>query len=145
VKSNICVFLWKTLFYVTNWLSVLLKQILKFLSLRWIQFATVRKVCKSLIYTLFFVLYFPKMFAFVRQLGFLLVTPFWKCKKGQRCANNYEHNRTENQQDKLNKNDERKLFWNNRIWTCVLPSNPTIHDSLFDVRVGKNQTNYNCN
>jgi hypothetical protein len=45
------------------------------LSLRLIQFVTVRKVCKSLIYTLFFVLYFPEMFAFVRQLGFLLATP----------------------------------------------------------------------
>jgi hypothetical protein len=38
--------------------------------------AAVRKVCKSLIYTLFFVLYFPKMFGFVLRLGFLLVTPF---------------------------------------------------------------------
>jgi hypothetical protein len=39
-------------------------------------------VCKSLIYTLFFVLYFPKIFAFVRCLGFLLVTPYTLHKKG---------------------------------------------------------------
>jgi hypothetical protein len=41
------------------------------------------------------------MTVFVRRLGFQLVTLFKKAKGGQRHANKYEHNRTENQQDKL--------------------------------------------
>jgi hypothetical protein len=41
-------------------------------------------VCKSLIYTLFLFFEIPLMFAFDRQLGFLLVTPFKKSKRGNK-------------------------------------------------------------
>ena len=59
------------------------------------------KVCKSLIYTLFLFFEISQMFAFDRQLGFLLVTPFQKSKRGNKCANTCEHNRTENQRSNL--------------------------------------------